>query len=97
MSHRKALLIHNGNAYNKNIEKALGAVVPALSHDLDEVIIKQTKKKDDAYHFCQSIDDSVDTVFILGGDGTIHQCINAISALERKPAVGILPQKRHVQ
>ncbi|MED3383549.1 MULTISPECIES: diacylglycerol kinase family lipid kinase [Bacillus] len=91
MSHRKALLIHNGNAGNKNIEKALGAVVPVLSHHLDEVIIKQTKKKDDAYHFCQSIDDSIDTVFILGGDGTIHQCINAISALERKPAVGILP------
>lgn len=45
MSHRKALLIHNGNAGNKNIEKALGAVVPVLSQSLDEVIIKQTKKK----------------------------------------------------
>ncbi|MCY7879327.1 diacylglycerol kinase family lipid kinase, partial [Bacillus spizizenii] len=31
MSHRKALLIHNGNAGNKHIEKALGAVVPVLS------------------------------------------------------------------
>ncbi|MCY8307321.1 YegS/Rv2252/BmrU family lipid kinase [Bacillus vallismortis] len=91
MSHRKALLIHNGNAGNKHIEKALGAVVPVLSQSLDEVMIRQTKKKDDAYHFCQSIDDSVDTVFILGGDGTVHQCINSISALERKPAVGILP------
>ncbi|MGF7532685.1 YegS/Rv2252/BmrU family lipid kinase [Bacillus mexicanus] len=91
MSQRKTLLIHNGNAGNKNIEKALGAVVPVLSQSFDEVIIKQTKKKDDAYYFCQSIDDSVDTVFILGGDGTVHQCINAISVLERKPAVGILP------
>lgn len=91
MSHRKALLIHNGNAGNKHIEKALGAVVPVLSQALDEVIVRQTKKKDDAYYFCQSIDDSVDTVFILGGDGTVHQCINGISALERKPAVGILP------
>ncbi|MCI3987935.1 diacylglycerol kinase family lipid kinase, partial [Bacillus vallismortis] len=58
MSHRKALLIHNGNAGNKNIEKALGAVVPVLSQALDEVIIRQTKKKDEAYYFCQSIDDS---------------------------------------
>lgn len=45
MSHRKALLIHNGNAGNKHIEKALGAVVPVLSQALDEVIVRQTKKK----------------------------------------------------
>ncbi|MDI5788480.1 diacylglycerol kinase family protein [Bacillus licheniformis] len=30
-------------------------------------------------------------MFILGGDGTVHECINGISQLQTKPDIGILP------
>ncbi|ATO28372.1 lipid kinase [Bacillus atrophaeus] len=91
MSYQKALLIYNGNAGKKNIEKTLGSVVPILSQSIDELIIKPTRRKDDAYQFCKSLDDTVDILFVLGGDGTVHECINGIAALDKKPAVGILP------
>ncbi|ARW07419.1 YegS/Rv2252/BmrU family lipid kinase [Bacillus atrophaeus] len=91
MSYQKALLIYNGNAGKKNIEKTLGSVVPILSQSIDELIIKPTRRKDDAYQFCKTLDDTIDILFVLGGDGTIHECINGIAALDKKPAVGILP------
>ncbi|PSA94071.1 lipid kinase [Bacillus atrophaeus] len=91
MSYQKALLIYNGNAGKKNIEKTLGSVVPILSQSIDELIIKPTRRKDDAYQFCKTLDDTIDILFVLGGDGTVHECINGIGALDKKPAVGILP------
>ncbi|MBJ7896849.1 YegS/Rv2252/BmrU family lipid kinase [Bacillus atrophaeus] len=91
MSYQKALLIYNGNAGKKNIEKTLGSVVPILSQSIDELIIKPTRRKDDAYQFCKTLDDTIDILFVLGGDGTVHECINGIAALDKKPAVGILP------
>ncbi|ASS71795.1 YegS/Rv2252/BmrU family lipid kinase [Bacillus atrophaeus] len=91
MSYQKALLIYNGNAGKKNTEKTLGSVVPILSQSIDELIIKPTRRKDDAYQFCKTLDDTIDILFVLGGDGTVHECINGIAVLDKKPAVGILP------
>ncbi|MFT0800250.1 YegS/Rv2252/BmrU family lipid kinase [Bacillus swezeyi] len=91
MSRRKAIMIYNGNAGQKNIEKTLGMTVPILSQTIDELIIKPTKRKDDAFHFCRQIGEDIDRLFILGGDGTVHDCINGISQLDEKPEIGILP------
>ncbi|KXZ23000.1 lipid kinase [Bacillus nakamurai] len=91
MSQRKAVLIYNGNAGQKQIEKTLGTVVPILAQSADELLIKPTKHPDDARQFCENLDSSVDDLFILGGDGTVHQCINSISKLDHRPSVGILP------
>ncbi|MCM3446908.1 MULTISPECIES: YegS/Rv2252/BmrU family lipid kinase [Bacillus amyloliquefaciens group] len=91
MSQRKAVLIYNGNAGQKQIDKTLGTVVPILAQSADELLIKPTKHQDDARQYCENLDSSVDHLYILGGDGTVHQCINSISKLDHRPAVGILP------
>lgn len=44
MNRRKAMLIYNGNAGQKNVEKTLGAAVPVLSQAIDELIVKPTRK-----------------------------------------------------
>lgn len=91
MKKKKALLIYNGNAGQKKIEKTLGAAVPILSQHMDELLIKPTKKVTDAKRFSRNIENDVDYLFILGGDGTVHTCINGVANLEKKPAIGILP------
>ncbi|KKB71549.1 MULTISPECIES: YegS/Rv2252/BmrU family lipid kinase [Bacillus] len=91
MNKRKAMLIYNGNAGQKNIKKTLGTVVPILSEYIDELIINPTRQKGDAFRLCRHIGEGVDELYILGGDGTVHECINGISPLQSKPAIGILP------
>ncbi|CAM5259120.1 hypothetical protein BSAF29S_06257 [Bacillus safensis subsp. safensis] len=46
---KKAMLIYNGNAGQKNMEKTLGQTVPLLSLHIDELILKPTKQPNDAY------------------------------------------------
>lgn len=91
MNKRKAMLIYNGNAGQKHIQKTLGAVVPILSQKIDELIVKPTRQKHDAFHFCRDVGEDIDQLFILGGDGTVHECINGISPQKAKPQIGILP------
>lgn len=91
MNRKKAMLIYNGNAGQKNVEKTLGAAVPILSQAIDELIVKPTRKKRDAFEFCLEIGEDIGQLFILGGDGTVHECINGISQLQTKPDIGILP------
>ncbi|MCY9389815.1 acylglycerol kinase family protein, partial [Bacillus haynesii] len=50
-----------------------------------------TRKKRDAFEFCREIGEDIGQLFILGGDGTVHECINGISRLQTKPDIGILP------
>lgn len=35
--------------------------------------------------------EEMDVVFVLGGDGTVHECVNGLSPLQRRPLFGILP------
>ena len=51
MSQRKAVLIYNGNAGQKQIDKTLGTVVPILAQSADELLIKPTKHQDDARQY----------------------------------------------
>ncbi|MDM5298665.1 YegS/Rv2252/BmrU family lipid kinase [Bacillus pumilus] len=88
---KKAMLIYNGNAGQKNIEKILGQTVPFLSLHIDELILKPTRQPKDAYQFCREIDETVELLIILGGDGTVHECMNGIGGLTNRPAVAILP------
>ncbi|CAM5558125.1 lipid kinase [Bacillus safensis FO-36b] [Bacillus safensis subsp. safensis] len=57
---KKAMLIYNGNAGQKNMEKTLGQTVPLLSLHIDELILKPTKQPNDAYDFCRQIDETVE-------------------------------------
>ena len=91
MRWKKGMLIYNECAGNSKVEKALEDCLPILTPHLDEFLILQTKEKGDARQFCLEHGNDMDVVFVLGGDGTVHECVNGLSPLEHRPLLGVLP------
>ncbi|WP_026692964.1 YegS/Rv2252/BmrU family lipid kinase [Peribacillus kribbensis] len=91
MKFRKALLIYNGEAGQKDLDKTLGACVPVIASQVEELVLLATKKPGHAKEICQERGEAVDAIFILGGDGTVHEVINGLGSLDKRPVIGILP------
>lgn len=91
-SYQKGLFLYNGNAGKKtDIEDKLADVLPLLSGEIVEFQVIQTVSEDHLIKTCKRYAGEVEIIIILGGDGTIHQCINVIAELETRPLIGILP------
>ncbi|TDL30474.1 YegS/Rv2252/BmrU family lipid kinase [Jeotgalibacillus sp. S-D1] len=86
-----ALLIYNGNAGQKEVDKTLSQIIGPLSASIPTLTLMQTQKPGDAERFCRQHGEEVDIVIVLGGDGTVHECVNGLSPLDRRPAFSILP------
>lgn len=91
MKWNKGMLVYNGNAGQEDVTVNLGICVPLLSSAVKELTLLPTQVKGDAEKLCKQYGEDMDVLFILGGDGTVHECINGISALTNRPTIGILP------
>ncbi|WP_025785843.1 diacylglycerol kinase family protein [Sporosarcina sp. D27] len=86
----KALLIYNEHAGNDDVEAKLAAVMPVLGKAVKELTVVRPESSDETRRICETSSD-MELVIILGGDGTVHQCIDAISKLDVRPLLAILP------
>ncbi|WP_157827628.1 diacylglycerol/lipid kinase family protein [Niallia nealsonii] len=91
MKYKKGLLLYNGNSGNQEIHSLIGSIMQTLSRELEEVHVYQTFYAQHAKELCRTFGEQVDLVIILGGDGTIHECINGLSNLLKRPTLAILP------
>ncbi|MFS0725624.1 diacylglycerol/lipid kinase family protein [Paenibacillus sp. 1P07SE] len=89
--YEKALLIYNGAAGQADIGERLATLTRVLAPAINELILLQTKEKGDAERYCRERAEGVDLLLILGGDGTVHECVNGLSGLAHPPVVGVLP------
>ncbi|MGG4490124.1 diacylglycerol/lipid kinase family protein [Metabacillus idriensis] len=89
--YKKGMLIYNGNAGQKDAEKTLGICVPIISLHVEQLLLLQTSKPLDAQEYCRKHGENMDIVIILGGDGTVHECINGLGGLIHRPVIAILP------
>ncbi len=87
----KGILIYNGNAGQKGIEDTLGICVPILSPHIKELALMPTNEPKEAESICRRHGEEADIVIILGGDGTVHECVNGLAPLDKRPVVAILP------
>ncbi|MBD1223141.1 YegS/Rv2252/BmrU family lipid kinase [Virgibacillus halodenitrificans] len=91
ITYNKALFLYNGNAGKKDIERKLSLTVPVLSQAIKELTILQTETLEEARRVCVEYAEEIELLIILGGDGTIHTCINSIAPLDKRPIIAILP------
>ncbi|WP_246569614.1 diacylglycerol/lipid kinase family protein [Lentibacillus saliphilus] len=86
-----ALLIYNGNAGHADTEQKLAQTLPILSLAIKALTIIQTETIEDLNEICVEWAAKVELFIILGGDGTVHACVNALAALQTRPTLAILP------
>ncbi|MDW0108841.1 diacylglycerol/lipid kinase family protein [Sporosarcina aquimarina] len=90
LTFKKGLLIYNDQAGDDDVEAKLAAIVPALGKAVKELIILRPDSEDETREICENVS-GFELVVIMGGDGTVHQCIDVVSRLDERPLIAILP------
>ncbi|MFD2706422.1 diacylglycerol/lipid kinase family protein [Salibacterium lacus] len=89
--YEKALMLINGNAGPSFIQKNIELTAGILTSHIEEMVIRKTLYKGHAEEVLQEEGHEYQLIIILGGDGTVHECVNGLAALEHPPKVCILP------
>ena len=84
------LFLYNGNTGTDDLEQKLEQTLPTIANAIKKLSIVQTTTIEELKETCIDYADQVNIIVILGGDGTIHACINSITPLEKRPIIGIL-------
>lgn len=89
---RKAMLIINPKSGNESGVSIQEYIVNHLDKFFDEVIVKETTCAEDPAKFGKEAADSkLDTVVIVGGDGTINGVLAGFVHHEYRPKIAIVP------
>lgn len=89
---KKALLVVNPSAGGEKAQEFQKAVVEKLESYFDEVEVKETKKGGDARDFARAAaQDKLDSVFVMGGDGTVNEGISGLAEQDYRPKFGFFP------
>ncbi|OXS74557.1 diacylglycerol/lipid kinase family protein [Domibacillus enclensis] len=90
MIYEKALLIYNEQA-GKGSVPIHKQIVPALKEAVEYIEEKVISAPGEGEKMCYESGNQYDLIVIYGGDGTVHECVNGIARLEKRPSVAILP------
>lgn len=88
------MIIFNPTAGNESGKKYAEKLKEKIELDFDEVVMKETEKEKDATDFAiDACKESYDSVFSIGGDGTVNEVVNGLikSGSETKPILGVIP------
>lgn len=91
MKYERGLFIYNGSAGNDNIELKLSQTLPVLAKAIKKLSVVQTESIEEARNIFREYASEVDIMIILGGDGSLHECVNSIAPLNRRPVIAVLP------
>ena len=88
---KRAVYLVNGNMDNDEIERELGQTLPKLAASIKQLQVIQTEDLEELVSCSREVAEDIDLLIIHGGDGTIHQVINSIAPLPKRPTVAIIP------
>lgn len=87
---QNAMLLYNVNAGEEDAGAKLSAVVPELAKIIKELTIIRPESQTEARAICRHAG-RYELIVIMGGDGTVHQCLDVIAQLDERPLIAILP------
>lgn len=89
---KKALLVINPSSGSEKAESYREVAKRKLESLFDEVEVKYTEKAGDAENFSrEAAEKRYDSVFVMGGDGTVNEGISGIAELKYRPNFGFFP------
>lgn len=87
----RALFVYNQTAGEDDTHLKLEKTLHIFAQAVDELIVLNTTSEEQLQQACVKYSDQVDLLIILGGDGTVHTCLNSIAPLAIRPVIAILP------
>ncbi|PIC98085.1 MULTISPECIES: diacylglycerol kinase family protein [unclassified Sporosarcina] len=87
----RALFVYNQTAGEDDTHLKLEKTLHIVAQAVDELIVLNTTSEEQLQQACVKYSDQVDLLIILGGDGTVHTCLNSIAPLATRPIIAILP------
>ena len=88
----KALLIVNPSSGGEEAKKYEEQATKKLEELFQEVVVKHTEKGGDAIDFAQeAAREDFDSVFAMGGDGTVNEAISGLAEETFRPKFGFFP------
>lgn len=89
MKYSKGILLYNGNAGREG-EGILDDVIPILGDMVGDLAVYASRKQGDIEEKCSDLE-GADIVFVMGGDGTLHELVNGFYRFDVSLPVGLLP------
>ncbi len=87
----KALLIVNPSSGGEQAKEFEEMAVDKLRESFAEVVVKHTEKEGDATRFASEAAAEFDSVFAMGGDGTVNEAVNGLAPHDKRPNFGFFP------
>lgn len=89
---KQALLIVNPSSGGEKAKEFKELAEKKLNSFFDQVIVKETEKQGDAKQFAyEAAQQQFDSVFVMGGDGTVNEGISGLAEQEYRPKFGFFP------
>ncbi|WP_422124095.1 diacylglycerol/lipid kinase family protein [Planococcus sp. X10-3] len=88
---KRSILLYNGQAGASTADSIIAMAVPAIAAVSKKLELIQTNSPEELMAFCKELSADVDALFVAGGDGTIHDAVQALSEVSSPPPLGIIP------
>lgn len=88
---KRSVLLYNGQAGASTMDSVIAMTAPALAAVSEKLELVQTNSPEELRAVCSELTADVDALFVAGGDGTIHDAVQALSAVPAPPPLGIIP------
>ncbi|RLQ90475.1 diacylglycerol kinase family protein [Planomicrobium sp. Y74] len=88
---KRSVLLYNGQAGASTADSVISMAAPALAAVSDKLELVQTNSPEELTTACRKLSADADALFVAGGDGTIHDAVQALSDLQDPPPLGIIP------